>query len=164
MLEHALRDEPGLYVSPIESRIPGKSYTIDTIRRIKSELGDDVSSLCLILGTDTLRGLSQWKECDKLVNEVDIIPVARAGDNNPFEDPHVLSTLEGNFGEACVATMKGAMVSGLPAPMSASEVRSGLHEGRDVREMIAPEVLTYIERRGLYKENVASLSTATPPL
>lgn len=150
MLEYALRDEPGLYVSPIESRIPGKSYTIDTIERVKSELNPQECSLSLILGTDALRGLPQWKDCRRLIREVEIIPIARSGEADLFKDPDVLQALEEQFGEAWVSTMKEAAISELPTPLSASEVRSRLSGRGDVHDMVHPYVLAYIERRGLY--------------
>lgn len=151
MLQYALRDEPRMFVSPMESRIPGKSYTIDTLDAIRAQVDPKECSLCLIMGTDALRGLPEWKEGTRLATEAHIIPIQRAGETNPLEEPETLKHLCEAFGEEFISRMQDNLVPSLAAPLSASQIRSRMSEGRNVAGFLPQAVLEYIKRRGLYQ-------------
>jgi ADP-ribose pyrophosphatase len=164
MLQYALRGEPRMFVSPIESRVLGKSYTIDTLRAIRAQLNPDECSICLIMGSDALRSLPAWKDSSQLVQEAEIIPILRAGEANPLEDPQTLRAFGEAFGEGFISRMRENMVPSLATPLSASEVRAAIGEGMRVDTLVSPNVLDYIERRALYGESpVGSLVQALSP-
>jgi nicotinate-nucleotide adenylyltransferase len=142
-----------MFVSPIESRIPGKSYTIDTLRAIRGQLNQDECSLYLIMGSDALRGLPAWKESLALVREAEILPILRAGEANPLEEADTLEVFEKAFGSDFISRLKVNMVPSLATPMSASEIRAAIAQGSEVSDLVPRGVLEYIERRALYGEN-----------
>jgi cytidyltransferase-like protein len=65
MLQRAIVDYPGLLVDDRELRRPPPSYSVDTLRELRAEIGSDWP-LGWVIGTDTLQGLSQWKDWQQL--------------------------------------------------------------------------------------------------
>lgn len=62
----------------------GVSYTIDTVREIVSELGEDASleRLYYIIGEDSLEGLERWKDYDELKKLVEFVPFPRTKESS----------------------------------------------------------------------------------
>jgi nicotinate-nucleotide adenylyltransferase len=116
------------------------------------------------MGSDALRSLPAWKDSSQLVQEAEIIPILRAGEANPLEDPQTLRAFGEAFGEGFISRMRENMVPSLATPLSASEVRAAIGEGMRVDTLVSPNVLDYIERRALYGESpVGSLVQALSP-
>ncbi len=70
MLSLAIGDEPGLLLDRREldraARCPGRpSYTVDTLRELRGELGPS-RPLAWLVGADSLLGLSGWHEWEAL--------------------------------------------------------------------------------------------------
>jgi len=66
MVKAGARGNKHFKVSDREIRRPGKSFTILTLREMKSEVGDDVE-LNLIIGLDNVEQIKRWKEADEIV-------------------------------------------------------------------------------------------------
>lgn len=62
----------------------GVSYTIDTVREIVSEMGEDASleRLYYIIGEDSLEGLERWKDYDELKKLVEFVPFPRTKESS----------------------------------------------------------------------------------
>lgn len=54
------------------------SYTIDTLRHLRQELGQQVSLVCL-LGADQVQNLASWKEWRALIDVANLCAVSRPG-------------------------------------------------------------------------------------
>lgn len=97
MVERALRGQRGMFVSPIEARRSGPSYTIDLIDSIRAELPREQSSLFMILGADCLPELPRWKDSRRLLDEVELLPCSREGVSSNLDELRL--TLSESIGE-----------------------------------------------------------------
>src|SRR3546814_16776305 len=59
MLDLAVAGEPGLAVDRRELRRDGRSYSIDTLLELRTELGGD-APVALLVGADSFVGLPDW--------------------------------------------------------------------------------------------------------
>jgi len=133
MLALATAGHPGFITSDIELRRDGPSYTVETLAQLQEQ--QPGRELVLIVGSDTYPEMESWKEPRRLfemctVAVVDRPPTAGGADGLP----------EG------VARVEG---SGLP--ISASDVRRRLREGKSVRYLVPEAVADYIAKRELYR-------------
>ncbi len=162
MVELALEGEAGeggLALDRHEIERAGPTYTIDTLRALRSKLGDDVP-LVLIIGGDQMQRLDTWREWQHLL-EYAHLAVARRNDavltlswplqdfyNSHWERP-----------DAIRARPAGAVVEidMTPVDASATEIRALLAAppapGRDARlaAIVPAAVLDYIRAHSLYR-------------
>ncbi len=75
MARLAAEEIPRARAIDIELRRGGRSYTVDTMRRLRQALPDD--TLYLLMGTDMLLTLEQWREPQALCQLVRLAVVAR---------------------------------------------------------------------------------------
>ena len=75
MLELSFEGIPKVTVSDIEKRLGGKSYTINTIRALKNELGR--TDLYLIIGSDQLYTIEQWYMYGSILKETHTVQLHR---------------------------------------------------------------------------------------
>ena len=86
MLSLAIGDEPGLLLDHREldraMRFPGRpSYTVDTLRELRGELGPS-RPLAWLVGADSLLGLTRWHEWEALFGLAHFVVAERPG--SPF--------------------------------------------------------------------------------
>jgi nicotinate-nucleotide adenylyltransferase len=82
MLRLAIEHYPGLGIDERELRRPPPSYTIDSLREMRCELGNDVS-LVWVIGADTLESLALWKNWQQLPELAHLLIVDRPGAHWP---------------------------------------------------------------------------------
>jgi nicotinate-nucleotide adenylyltransferase len=159
--EHRLRmcrlavvDEPGVEASALEIERGGTSYTVDTVQAIHDAHPD--AELTLILGADTARTLSGWREPERLLGMAKRLAVAERGE------------LDLHRTRAALAPLMAAPVSGSGSPpgltalgmapmaVSSSAVRGLLAAGAPVDELVGKAVAGYIAEHGLYRATGAS--------
>lgn len=130
MVELASQGEPLFEASRLEAG-QEKSYSIDTIARVKSTLAPG-GTLFFLIGSDAFAELHTWYRWRDVVREVEFIVVTRPG--HRYLDP------------------PGARVNRLDTialQVSSSEIRARLAAGEAPSEL--PEsVLAYILKHGLY--------------
>lgn len=68
MLKSLINSEKGFIIDEIELNRPSPSYSVDTIRKLKTENPDDL--LFLILGSDTLTQFDKWKDHEEIIKSV----------------------------------------------------------------------------------------------
>lgn len=145
MCRLAVRGLRGLEVSDVEIRRGGLSYTIDTIRQLRGELGEDVASY-FIIGGDTLPELPTWRGIRDLVEDTEWAIVQRPG----YPRPDVES-VRGRLDDKAVAKLSRSIVRlEDPCDVSSTEIRKRLAAGDDVNRLVRAPVLDYIRQRGLY--------------
>ena len=140
MARRAVADNPQFLVSAVEAERPnGPSYTIDTVRALRTEHGPG-TELFLLTGTDAVRDLPGWREPDALLSLVKIAAVARPGvDNNA-----VLASLP----PAWAARI--AFIPMTALDISASDLRARVAAGRSITYLVPHAVETFIRQHGLY--------------
>ena len=156
MVRLATHGHPGFAVSDMELTRPGPSFTVDTLAAL-ARPGD---TLFLIVGSETFLDLLSWREPRRVAQLARLVIVPRVG--SPFDTDSeaaqkVLRELGVDDGFTTVdgarVPERGVIVSGAASmPISASELRRRVREGRSLAFRLPPAVADYIRVRGLYRE------------
>lgn len=155
MLELALAAEPGMEVDLRELARATPSWTVDTLREVRSELGER-HPVALLVGADSLYGLPDWKEWRALFALAHFVVAARPGTALDAALPPVLGeALAGRWTESVDALRRSPAghVLRLEQPLhpgSATEVRRRIAVGEPWRPLVPRAVAAYIDRHDLY--------------
>jgi len=157
LLELAIAGEARLRIDDRELRREGASYTADTLRQLRSELGAGVP-LVMVVGTDAFAGFDRWKEWRQIPGLAHIIVVRRPGTAlDPQGEPARLVEERGIEHETDGATALSGQASGLILELdppwldiSATGIRERIGGGRSPRYLMPDAVLAEIQRMGLY--------------
>ena len=154
MLRLALRGEPGLALDLRELGREGRSWTVDTLRALRADVGS-AAPVALLVGADSFAGLPQWKEWEALFGLTHFVVASR--DGTPLEDlPAALArVLEGRRAASARALREApaGQVWCLRQPLhpqSASDIRARIAGGRPWRHLVPDAVAAYIQAHGLY--------------
>jgi nicotinate-nucleotide adenylyltransferase len=133
MLQLVTKDEPKFRVSTIEIEREGRSYTIDTVKRLKEEY--PYQQFYFLIGGDMIDYLPKWERIDELMSLVTFIGVRRPG-----------SVSESIYSEQ-VEPLDVVQVD-----FSSTEIRDRARKGRPIRYMVPREIDAFIKERRLYGE------------
>ncbi len=167
MCELAVADLKNIDVDVRELRRDTPSWTIDTLRELRVQIGDR-APLALLVGADSFLGLPTWKEWRELPKLAHFVIAERPGfDLDAAMSPELAAEFGSRF-TASAQALHGAPV-GLalrlrqPAtPESATELRRRIAASEPWRDWVPPAVAGYIARNCLY--GAACMGTAaTPP-
>jgi len=134
----------------------GATYTVDTLRALRAELGDEVS-LVFLIGADQLQRLDTWRDWRALFELANLGVAARPGFSlaDAALPPAVLQELAPRRApaEQLRATPRGLVCVAplLAVDVSATEIRSALRQGDEANSLLPPVVLDYIQQHNLYK-------------
>lgn len=159
MLELAIADEPGFSVDRREFQRSGPSYTVDTLGKLRAELGPQ-APLAWLVGADAFRGLPSWHRWQALFELAHFVVAVRPG--------HGLDALPPALAEACAGRWctlpeelaqrpaGGLLRLEMPLqPASATELRRRLGAGEPHGGWLAAPVADFIDRQGLYRGGTA---------
>lgn len=141
MAELAVQDRPGLYVSDLEIRRQGRTYTVDTLSTLAVEHPE--VEWTYILGADALNKLDTWKEFPRIARLCAFAAVSRPGCD---ED---LARLRARAIGSCYRTRVDLLPVSGPA-LSSTAVRRRVAEGLPIDDCVPPRVAGYIREKGLY--------------
>jgi len=144
MVRLAIAGDPRLEVSDCELHRPDPSYTLETVQHFRRIHGQDVE-LCWLIGADAAVDLHRWYRVGELLERCRICVMRRPGTPQPD-----VSKLEAVVGSQRARALREDVVRTPLIDASSSQVRQGLARGRDVRGLLDPAVLAYIQRHGLY--------------
>jgi len=131
----ATASNPRFTVSRVDVDRPGPTFTIDTLRDLREQRGQDVD-LFFITGADALAQILTWKDADTLFELAHFVGVTRPG--------HALS------GDG----LPQQRVSLLEVPamaISSTNCRARVHSGEPVWYLVPDGVVQYIGKHGLYR-------------
>lgn len=145
MVEMALLDEPGLFASPIELRPDRTTYTVETLEQLRERHHE--ASLHLIIGSDSLGGLSSWRRWR------DILGLARlAVLTRPGAEPETLRDALPDELRALLDDGGLDLLSDLTIDVSSSEIRRRLAADEPLDEAwLHPRVLNYLRKYRFYR-------------
>ena len=132
------------------------TYTIDTLRQVRAELGP-AASISFLMGADQLLRLDTWHEWRALFDYAHICVAARPGFNLATAGlpPAVAEAISRRLGtpEQIRNTPHGLtyLAQDFAVDISATEIRAALQRGESANSLIPPLVLDYIEQHNLYK-------------
>ena len=132
------------------------TYTIDTLRQVRAELGPD-ASIVFLMGADQLQQLDSWREWRTLFDYAHIGVGARPGFTLaqaalPGAVAEEIETRQGSL-EQLRTTPSGRvfLAEALAVDVSATQIRAALQRGESANSLISPVVLDYIQQHNLYK-------------
>jgi nicotinate-nucleotide adenylyltransferase len=157
MLELAFKDAAlsvTLDRQEIERSTP--TYTVDTLRNVRAELGPQ-ASIVFLMGADQLQQLDTWREWRQLFDLAHIGVAARPGYSLAEAAlPKAVAT-ELQQRRAPLAQLRNTpsghayLAQTLDVDISATQVRAALQRGEQANSLISPVVLDYIQQHNLYK-------------
>ena len=158
MIRLAVEGRSGLEASSLEIDRGGVSYTIDTLRALRATLG--ASAPVFILGMDALLEIETWHEHLALLREFDLVVVDRPG----HDLGRLLSSLPAEVAARIVPAGtaplgEGGRIHQLPVEplsISSSEILARAAAGEPLDGLVPAVVARYIQRRGLYRQEVAT--------
>jgi nicotinate-nucleotide adenylyltransferase len=138
MCRLAIEGDPLFEADNIELQRSSPSFTIDTVRELNRRGGWE--NISWLIGGDMVPTLPTWHEPSALLAEVQFIVMDRPG-----------SRLDWNLLPKSLQVLKSQAVVPPLIEISASEIRSRIHDGRSVRYLTPDAVANYIVDRGLYR-------------
>lgn len=144
MLQLATGGNPFFRIDPREIHRGGTSYTVDTLRELRSEQPD--AKLFFLMGADSLASLKAWKEPEEICRLAQVIILARGGHPAP-EHEQLVAFMPGKSLEELSKHL-------LPMPqmeISSSDLREDFKVGRSTRYQLHPAVEVFIASEGLYR-------------
>jgi nicotinate-nucleotide adenylyltransferase len=153
MLQLAADAHPGFVVDDRELVRGGASYTIDTLRSLRAELGETVR-LCLIVGMDAFAAIDSWKEWRALGDHAHIVVVQRPG---AAPAHRAVARVAADPAQALAAAAHGAILrlELTQLAISATHIRELLAQGRSPRFLLPDAVLDYIRENRIYTRAAA---------
>lgn len=150
MVQLAAQRQPGLTVNGLELEHDAPSYSVYTLETLRVKHPSD--ALFFIMGMDSFVSLSSWHKWDELLNHTNLVVCQRPGDHFPSQGPEAelwtqhqaLPTTQSLCGQIiCLQNPDW--------PISSTQIRHQLAQGKDVSEWLTAEVAGYIQQKGLYR-------------
>ena len=134
MVEAMAAEDARMEVSRIEIDRPPPSYTVDTLAAIAAEYPG--AALWLVIGADQLPAFPRWHQTDRILTLCRLAVAGRPGVDG--------ATLE--EAGAAIGPEHLDLITMEPQPVSSTEVRHALAEGRDPGPMLPPAVTALLPR------------------
>lgn len=131
MLELGTQDNPRFQVKLFELYRGGVSYTIDTLRYLRETQPEN--HYYLIMGSDQVNNLGEWKEPTKLAQLATLVGVQRAGYPQKAKLPMI-------------------WVDSPNIDISSTLIRQTIAMGGSIRYLVPDTVRNYIHKKGLYHD------------
>lgn len=140
MVELAIAGHPKFAVSDLEFRRPGPSYTVDTLEALRIPREE----LFLIIGSETFVDLLTWRSPRRVAQLARLVVVPRVGSAFDPESAAVRKVVH-EIGE------EPLVVRATSLPISASDLRRRVREGRSIAYRLPEAVGAYIRAKRLYR-------------
>lgn len=182
MLELAIASNPHFVISRVDLDRPGPSYTVETLRLLREQWGEQ-TAIYFVIGWDSLEDLLDWYDPVGILKQLDhLVAVRRPGypvpggvANETTMGDHSRDPIYRARGRPYGAQAVGEEHEGkeyldrleerlpgirqrlivVPAPqlkISATELRQRVAEGRPVKYQLPEVVEQYILQHGLYRQ------------
>jgi len=149
MLQIAINHQPRFFLDTRELQRANPSYTVDTLRQLRAEIGDEIPVAWLI-GADAFAQLNTWHEWEKLLDLAHFIVAVRPGYSMQSPDFSINERLRDSPGQL-LASPAGLVFSLQCPPQreSASAIRQAFTAG-EAPVGLNLAVQAYILEHGLY--------------
>jgi nicotinate-nucleotide adenylyltransferase len=155
MVRLAIADQPAFLLDEREVSKQGKCYTVDTLRELRNELGNE-QPLCLLMGGDAFLQLDTWHEWEAILDLAHIVIGYRPGFS--LEERETAPKLYEHYkNRLCsvghLARQPSGGIAELAIPkleISATLIRARVAENRTIRYLLPETVTNYIYTHHLY--------------
>lgn len=134
MVEMVTRPLENVETSAFEFTMPKPSYTIDTLNALQAKFPDD--EFYLVTGADNWVIFDRWRNSKEILAKYHLLVYPRLGYDVVIPE------------ELCDRV---TLVDAPIIELSSTAVRERLAQGLSARYYVPDEVLSYIERKGLYR-------------
>ena len=134
MVEMVTRPLENVETSAFEFTMPKPSYTIDTLNALQAKFPDD--EFYLVTGADNWVIFNRWRNSEEILAKYHLLVYPRLG-----YDVVIPEELRDRV----------TLVDAPIIELSSTAVRERLAQGLGARYYVPDEVLSYIERKGLYR-------------
>jgi nicotinate-nucleotide adenylyltransferase len=160
MLALATEMDQDLLVSTIELDAPDRPYAVDTVERMRAQLGDQ-TELFFLVGADSWLEIKTWYEWRRLLTLANFIVMTRPGYELTrvavADMPIPVLDVSGASGQLtnmprANTTPHAYLTDAVQSDISAVRIRAALKAGdfANVKEWVPPRVAAYIEKHRLY--------------
>jgi nicotinate-nucleotide adenylyltransferase len=160
---------PSLLEAPAEAaesgapKVPPRpSYSIETVRRVRSSLkkGDQ---LFFLIGMDAFRDIAKWHQAEDLLTESEFIIASRPGYSladvanalpeslRPAQNVTKPFASQAAKGDLVFRGVSLHLLDSLHNSVAATSVREAVAAGKALGRMLDPAVADYIKKQGLYR-------------
>lgn len=157
MVELAVGDTPGLRAWDVELGRPGPSYSIDTVRALRAEVGP-ACRIVFVLGRDAFAEFHTWREPEGIMALADLVILTRPPATAPLAlEDFPVATREAlcyDFSSGSFHHASGHEVRLLPVTsldISATDIRARAARGHSIRFLVPSAVERFIATHGLYR-------------
>ena len=133
----ATASNPRFTVSRVDIDRPGMTYTVDTLKDVRAERGEDVD-LYFITGADAMAQILTWRDADRLFDLAHFVGCTRPGVD-------LVSATIAQLPQNRVTLME---IPALAISSTACRLRVGKHE--PLWYLVPDGIVQYIAKRGLY--------------
>ncbi|HLT60117.1 MAG TPA: nicotinate-nucleotide adenylyltransferase [Microlunatus sp.] len=134
----ATASNPRFTVSRVDVDRPGMTYTVDTLKDLRAERGDDVD-FYFITGADAMAQILTWRGVEELFELAHFVACTRPGvELDQF-------TTEG-------LPQDRVTLMAIPAlAISSTDCRTRVRAGEPIWYLVPDGIVQYIQKRGLYR-------------
>jgi|SRR5882757_9969865 len=134
LVQLAVEGENRLKASDIEFKLPKPSYTADTLAYLQEKY--PAYKFSIIMGSDSFQNLPKWKNYTHILQNYPVYIYKRA----PQETISPYPGAKGNI-----------LLAAPLLPISATDIRRKIKEGKSIRYLVPDNVREEIERNGYYR-------------
>ncbi len=161
MAKLAVKNNKRLTLSDIESRLPGKSYTVKTIEALQKE--NPRVEFSLILGIDAFLDIPNWWHPEVLIALTNFVIISRPGlrfadlKTSPYLKINLQTLLKldrketGQYSATLKSGKKAMLLNITPIGISSTEIRNLVRQGKSLKYLLPAEVQSYIITNKLYR-------------
>lgn len=143
MVVLATLDQPAYRAVRWDMEREGPSYTVETLRIARRELGAQ-AELFWIIGADNLLALPRWKDVEGILAQATLLVV-------PREDLQGRELVQAKEALPAEFQSRIMLLDMDPVTVSSTEVRARLQAGRPVEGWVPRLTMAYIERYNLFR-------------
>jgi nicotinate-nucleotide adenylyltransferase len=156
MLSSATANADKIKVSTVELDAPERPYSIETLSKLKSELGE-THRIFFVIGADSWQEITTWRDWENLLKLVNFIVVTRPNYEITFS--HVTDEIAGRIvdlrnNKEFTANENDSRIyitDCVKLDISATKIRSSVAaKSNDWQQYVPNEVAKYIEKYELY--------------
>jgi len=135
---------------------PKATYTIDTLRALRNELGAE-TSIVFLMGADQLQHLNTWQHWRELFDLAHLCAASRPG--FAIDAAHVPADVAQEFAQRAATAQQirntasglACIANDLAVEIAATDIRAALQRGEPPISQLPSAVLDYIEQHHLYQ-------------
>lgn len=157
MLELAIQGHPCFQLSDIERKLPGKSYTAVTLRKLQEDARQDIE-LFFLIGLDAFWEIDTWWHYKELFQLAHIVVLKRPGYSEEQVGEFLCRRVSSRY-RMCNDTscfrhpdlLSVYYLNNTRLGISSTQIRELVAQERSIRYLVPSEVMIYIEEGKFYR-------------